>query len=121
MGLDNTFIKDAVENINRINGNETLLELLLEFEKILDETGIYAYTRNPIYLAFVGFNLSMFLVFENVMYFISSIGLSLWLHHWVIKVEEEYLLDKFSDEFTHYKSSVKRWLFFYFFLIFFIF
>ena len=43
MGLDNTFIKDAVENINRINGNETLLDLLLEFEKILDETGIYAY------------------------------------------------------------------------------
>lgn len=43
MGLDNQFIKDAVENINRINGNETLLDLLLEFEKILDETGIYAY------------------------------------------------------------------------------
>lgn len=43
MGLDNTFIKNAVENINRINGNETLLDLLLEFEKILDETGIYAY------------------------------------------------------------------------------
>ena len=80
--------------------------------KKLIKTGIYAYTRNPIYLAFVGFNLSMFLVFENVMYFISSIGLSIWLHHWVIKVEEEYLLDKFSDEFTHYKSSVKRWLFF---------
>ena len=43
MAKDNTFIKDAVENINRINGNETLLDLLLEFEKILDETGIYAY------------------------------------------------------------------------------
>ena len=43
MAKDNTFIRDAVENINRINGNETLLDLLLEFEKILDETGIYAY------------------------------------------------------------------------------
>ncbi len=80
--------------------------------KKLIKTGIYAYTRNPIYVAFVGFNLCMFLVFENVMYFISSIGLSIWLHHWVIKVEEEYLLDKFSDEFTQYKNSVKRWLFF---------
>ena len=35
--------------------------------------GIFAYTRNPIYLAIIMFFLSMFLVFENVMYFISSI------------------------------------------------
>ena len=43
MGLDNTFIRNAVENINRINGNKTLLDMLLEFEKVLDDTGIYAY------------------------------------------------------------------------------
>ena len=34
------------------------------------KTGIFAYTRNPIYLAIVMFFLSMFLVFENVMYFL---------------------------------------------------
>jgi hypothetical protein len=43
MGLDNTFIRNAVENVNRINGNKTLLDMLLEFEKVLDDTGIYAY------------------------------------------------------------------------------
>lgn len=43
MGLNNTFIRNAVENINRINGNKTLLDMLLEFEKVLDDTGIYAY------------------------------------------------------------------------------
>ena len=74
-------------------------------------TGIFAYTRNPIYLAFVVFNFSMFLTFENVMYFLSSLGLGIWLHHWVIKIEEDFLLDQFSDEFTRYKSNVKRWLF----------
>ena len=78
----------------------------------LIKTGIFAYTRNPIYLSFILFNFSMFLVFENVMYFISAIGLSLWLHHWIIKIEEEYLLNKFTEEFERYKSSVKRWLFF---------
>ena len=76
------------------------------------KTGIYAYTRNPIYLSFVLFLLSMFLVFENVMYFLSSIGLAIWLHHWVIKNEEEYLFSKFSDDFERYKISVNRWLFF---------
>ena len=78
----------------------------------LIKTGIYAYTRNPIYLSFVGFNFSMFLMFENVMYFMSAIALGIWLHHWVIKIEEEYLLDQFLDEFEQYKRSVNRWLFF---------
>ena len=78
----------------------------------LIKTGIFLYTRNPIYLAFVGFNISMFLIFENVMYFLSAIGLALWLHNWVIKIEEEYLLDKFSDQFERYKGAVNRWLFF---------
>ena len=37
-------------------------------------TGIFAYTRNPIYLSFVMFHFSMFLVFGNVMYFLSSLA-----------------------------------------------
>ena len=75
-------------------------------------TGIFSYSRNPIYLAFIGFFLSMFLIFENVMYILSAIGLAIWLHHWVIKIEEEYLYNKFKEKFDQYNSSVKRWLFF---------
>ena len=78
---------------------------------VLIKTGIFAYIRNPIYFSFISFHLSMFLVFENVMYFISSIGLALWLHHWVIKAEENYLQSKFNSEYEQYKNSVKRWLF----------
>ena len=76
------------------------------------KTGIFAYTRNPIYLAFVLFLLSMFLVFENVMYFLSALGLAIWLHHWVIKSEEEYLQQQFKDDYDRYKNAVNRWLFF---------
>lgn len=78
----------------------------------LIKTGVNAYIRNPIYFAFVGFHLSMFLIFENVMYFLSAVSLAIWIHHWVIKAEEDYLQSKFNDEFDRYKSSVKRWLFF---------
>jgi len=77
----------------------------------LIKTGIYAYTRNPIYLAFVLFFISMFLVFENIMYFLTAIGISIWLHHWVIKIEENYLQNNFNDEYIRYKGAVKRWLF----------
>ncbi len=78
---------------------------------VLIKTGIFAYIRNPIYFSFILFHLSMFLVFENVMYFISFISLSLWLHHWVVKAEESYLQSKFNSEYEQYSKSVKRWLF----------
>jgi protein-S-isoprenylcysteine O-methyltransferase Ste14 len=76
------------------------------------KTGIFAYTRNPIYLAIIMFFLSMFLVFENVMYFLSDIGLAIWLHNYVIKSEENFLLNKFPDEYDRYMKAVKRWIFF---------
>ena len=40
----------------------------------LIKTGIFAYTRNPIYIAFILFHFSMFLTFENVMYFLIGHG-----------------------------------------------
>ena len=78
----------------------------------LIKTGIFAYTRNPIYLALVLFQFSMFLVFENVMYILSSLGLFIWLNNYVIKEEEDYLKNKFGDEFDRYCGAVKRWLIF---------
>ena len=53
----------------------------------------------------------MFLVFENVMYFLSAVGLVIWLHNYVIKSEENFLLDKFPDEYDRYMKAVKRWIF----------
>jgi len=76
------------------------------------KTGIFAYSRNPIYLAIVMFFLSMFLVFENVMYFLSAVGLAIWLHNYVIKSEENFLLNKFPDEYDRYMKLVKRWIIF---------
>ena len=76
------------------------------------KTGIFAYTRNPMYLSFIIFHFSMFFVFENVMYFLSAVGLATWLHNYVIKLEENFLLTKFSDEYSRYMKAVKRWIFF---------
>jgi len=78
----------------------------------LIKTGVFAYTRNPIYISFVLFHLSMFLVFENVMYLLAAIGQAIWIHNYIIKFEEEYLLSKFTDEYQRYMQAVSRWLFF---------
>tara|TARA_B100001245_G_C22611172_1_gene302032 strand:- start:244 stop:567 length:324 start_codon:yes stop_codon:yes gene_type:complete len=80
--------------------------------KRLIQTGIYAYTRNPIYLSFVLFLFSMFMIFENVMYFISALGLAYWIHNYVIKFEEQYLVKEFPEEYKGYMNSVSRWILF---------
>ncbi len=80
-------------------------------DKII-KTGIYAYSRNPIYLSFVLFHLGMFLAFENIMYFLCSISLFFWLNNFVIEEEEKYLKNKFKDEYIRYCNSVKKWIFF---------
>ena len=80
--------------------------------KRLIKTGIFAYTRNPIYISFILFHFSMFLVFGNVAYFLSSIGLFIWINNIVINKEENFLIKKFGEEYNRYCDAVKRWLFF---------
>ena len=98
-------------SINAFNAHEEKLPPQSETYKII-KTGIYAYSRNPIYLCFVLFHFGMFLTFENIMYFLCSIGLFFWLNNFVIYEEEKYLKNKFGDEYDRYCISVKRWIFF---------
>ena len=63
------------------------------------------------YLAFISFQFSMFLTFENVANLLSSIGLFIWINHYVITIEENYLQEKFGDEYDRYLQAVKKWMF----------
>ena len=76
------------------------------------KTGIFAYCRNPMYLAFISFHISMFLTFENVANLLSAGGLFIWTNHYVIPIEENYLQEKFGDEYDRYLLAVKKWMFF---------
>ena len=80
--------------------------------KRIIKTGIFAYCRNPMYLAFITFHFSMFLTFENVAYFLSAIGLFFWINNYVIPVEQSYLQEKFGDEYERYLHAVNKWMFF---------
>ena len=80
--------------------------------KRIIKTGIFAYCRNPMYLAFVLFHFSMFLAFENVVYFLSTFGLYFWINHYVIPIEQDYLKETFGDEYERYLLAVKKWMFF---------
>jgi len=53
----------------------------------------------------------MFLTFENVANLLSAIGLFIWINHYVIPIEENYLREKFGDEYDRYFQAVKKWMF----------
>mgnify|MGYP001308917290 FL=1 len=96
---------------NAFYAHEEQLLPQTETNKII-KTGIYAYSRNPIYLCFVLFHFGMFLTFENIMYFLCSLGLFFWINNFVIYEEEKYLKNKFGEEFERYCDSVKKWILF---------
>ena len=73
-------------------------------------SGIYRFTRNPIYLGFllmvIGFPLISGLVWGL---FLAPLYM-LTMSRLVIEREEIYLEKKFKDQYTGYKSRVRRWL-----------
>ncbi len=78
--------------------------------KKLVTSGIYRFTRNPIYLGFllmvIGLPLNSGLYWGIVMAPFYMITMS----RLVIEPEENYLEKKFKDTYTNYKSQVRRWL-----------
>jgi protein-S-isoprenylcysteine O-methyltransferase Ste14 len=73
-------------------------------------SGIYRYTRNPIYLGFVlmliGLPLNMGIYWGVILVW----PLVTFMNNMVIKHEEAYLEKKFKEEFINYKTRVRRWL-----------
>lgn len=76
----------------------------------LQTNGIYAVTRNPMYvgLAIVYLGLSCFLGnWWNIVLFPL---LLIVVQEYIIKREEKYLHRRFGQEFQDYKDQVRRWL-----------
>ena len=73
-------------------------------------TGIYRFTRNPIYLGMVCMLIGFPLTFGNVFGIILVPIFMFLTNKLVIEHEEAYLEKKFKEQYTGYKSRVRRWL-----------
>jgi len=72
--------------------------------------GIYRFTRNPIYLAFLLMLIGFPLNSGNYWGILLSPVFVIFMNSLVIEKEEAYLEKKFGDVYTSYKSGVRRWL-----------
>lgn len=74
------------------------------------QSGLYRFSRNPIYLAFLIILVGIALVLNSI-WFLLGMPILVWLLRvLVINREERYLEDKFGDEYRQYKNKVRRWI-----------
>ncbi|CAG0973057.1 protein-S-isoprenylcysteine O-methyltransferase [Anaerolineales bacterium] len=73
-------------------------------------TGVFAISRNPLYLGGVIIFLGLALAL-NMLWALVTLLLSIIICHYVLIVpEERYLAAKFGEEYKEYAASVHRWL-----------
>jgi protein-S-isoprenylcysteine O-methyltransferase Ste14 len=74
------------------------------------QSGIFRYSRNPIYLAFCIATLGGGMIINSWWGIAAVAPLVYLLQTLVIRKEETYLEAKFGQAYLDYKNSVRRWL-----------
>jgi len=72
-------------------------------------SGVFAFSRNPIYVAFAVILIGQFLIFSNWILLV-YIGAAIWLFHRQVLREEEYLKKHYGMEYAQYCNRVSRYL-----------
>lgn|ERR1700752_214277 len=71
--------------------------------------GVFAFTRNPIYVAFATILLGQFLIFSSWILLVYVVA-GIWLFHRQVLREEEYLKQHYGQEYLEYCNRVRRYL-----------
>lgn len=100
-----TIILTAIVQMRRAKTN---VEPWKPTTAILDE-GLYAVSRNPIYLAMALIYTGVSCLFNSFWFLPPLVLVLLIIHFGVILREEKYLTRKFGNEYLSYKTSVRRW------------
>jgi protein-S-isoprenylcysteine O-methyltransferase Ste14 len=81
-------------------------------ERIADRlitTGIYRYTRNPMYLGHIIFLAGLALTLQSILGALVAAGTAIWFHYRVLE-DERRLLENYGDACRTYMEQVKRWI-----------
>jgi protein-S-isoprenylcysteine O-methyltransferase Ste14 len=81
-----------------------------ELASTLVKTGIYRYSRNPMYLGMVCMLVALSVFFASPLSLLGVFGFMLYLGRFQIRPEEQALESIFGSEYLDYKSQTRRWL-----------
>lgn len=76
--------------------------------KLIDK-GVFAWSRNPVYLALVLAECGLGVIFDTVWIIFSSLILLVSLHFLVVLEEERTLRSIFKQRYDDYKNHTRRW------------
>ena len=84
----------------------------VKFENVnrLVTTGVYKYSRNPMYLGMIMIIISTTVYYLNFLSVFSPLIFYIWINKFQISREEIFLEDKFGDDYLKYKSKTRRWI-----------
>ena len=84
----------------------------IQFEEVnkLVTSGIFKYSRNPMYLGMLMIVLYTSIFYLNIYSILTPLLFILWINKFQIKREEEFLIEKFGDEYLSYKKKTRRWI-----------
>lgn len=77
---------------------------------VLVTSGIYGYTRNPMYLGLAAALLGWAVWLSNVAALVGVVGFMAYVHRFQILPEERALAARFGQAYEEYRRSVPRWL-----------
>jgi protein-S-isoprenylcysteine O-methyltransferase Ste14 len=84
----------------------------IKFKKVnkLIISGIYKYSRNPMYLGLLMIVISTSIFFLNIFSITTPLLFYCWINRFQIKREESFLTEKFGEEYISYKIKTRRWI-----------
>ena len=84
----------------------------IEFKKVnkLVTSGIYKYSRNPMYLGLLLIVISSSILYLNIYSVSTPIFFYYWINRFQIKREEIFLTEKFGKEYLLYMTRTRRWI-----------
>ena len=84
----------------------------IKFKKVnrLITSGIYKYSRNPMYLGLLMIVMSTSIFYLNIFSITTPMLFYFWINRFQIKREEIFLTQKFGKEYLSYKYKTRRWI-----------
>ena len=73
------------------------------------QSGVYRYSRNPMYVGFLLVLVAWSLYLTNIANALFIVAFVLYMNHFQIAPEERWLREKFGADYESYTARVRRW------------